>query len=167
MMPALLPFCNALFGLYDATAAKDGGKLDWVIATDPSRQFTATLNPRIVDPQVWYGDAYMARAAVFSEADIIKALRGLLEVQSIVAAGVYAGCALCFDVNLTSGTPNSVTFQCGHVFHWSQDTNGCEGVRTWALRHNTCPTCRQTFGMNEGGPPRRPTIRTIPVTVAW
>ena len=166
MLPALRPFCEAIFDRYDEVAAKNGGRLEWLITEDPSRQYTATLNPRIVDPQVWYGDAYLASAAVSTPAGVIKALRGLLEAQGGAAAGVYAGCALCFDERLVSGAPNSVTFGCGHVFHWSLDSTGCEGVRTWAIGHSTCPTCRRPFTETHVPAARRPT-RTIPLTVAW
>ena len=166
LLPALRPFCDALFERYDEVAAKNGGKLEWVIVEDPSRQYTATLNPRIVDPQVWYGDAYLARVAAPTDADIVKALRGLLGARGGAAAGVYAGCAICFDERLTSGAPNSVTFRCGHVFHWSLDSTGCEGVRTWALGHSTCPTCRRPFAATAEPEVPRPT-RTVPVAVAW
>jgi hypothetical protein len=166
MLPALRPFCEAIFNRYDEVAAKNGGRLEWVIAEDPSRQYTATLNPRIVDPQEWYGDAYLATAAASTPRGVIKALRGLLEVQVGVAAGVYAGCALCFDERLVSGAPNSVTFGCGHVFHWSLDSTGCEGVRTWAIGHSTCPTCRRSFTEAHEPAAQRPT-RTVPITVAW
>ena len=166
LLPALRPFCDALFERYDEVAAKNGGKLEWVIVEDPSRQYTATLNPRIVDPQVWYGDAYLARVAAPTDADIVKALRGLLGARGGAAAGVYAGCAICFDERLTSGAPNSVTFRCGHVFHWSLDSTGCEGVRTWALGHSTCPTCRRPFAATAEPEAPRPT-RTVPVAVAW
>jgi hypothetical protein len=166
MLPALRPFCEAIFNRYDEVAAKNGGRLEWVIAEDPSRQYTATLNPRIVDPQVWYGDAYLATAAASTPRGVIKALRGLLEVQVGVAAGVYAGCALCFDERLVSGAPNSVTFGCGHVFHWSLDSTGCGGVRTWAIGHSTCPTCRRSFAEEHEPAARRPT-RHVSLTVAW
>lgn len=167
MLPALRPFCEAIFARYDEVAAKNGGRLEWVLTEDPSRQYTATLNPRIVDPQVWYGDAYLASAAVSTPRGVIKALRGLLEVRGGAAAGVYAGCALCFDERLVSGALNSVTFGCGHVFHWSQDSTGCEGVRTWVIGHSTCPTCRRSFTVTHGPPAQRPTRISVPLTVAW
>ena len=166
MLPALRPFCEVIFARYDEVAAKNGGRLEWVITEDPSRQYTATLNPRIVDPQAWYGDAYLAAAAVSTPRGVIKALRGQLEVRGGAAAGMYAGCALCFDERLVSGALNSVTFGCGHVFHWSQDSTGCEGVRTWVIGHSTCPTCRRSFTMTHGPAAQRPT-RHVSLTVAW
>ena len=58
--PALAPFREALVSDYKAAAPR---AIPWWIVTDPSRQYTVSLNPRMEDPAMWYGDKVAAGLA--------------------------------------------------------------------------------------------------------
>lgn len=143
MSPSLARFRNALFAAYEEAPAA----IDWWIVVDPSRQHTASRDPRIEDPEVWYGDAYVAEAKPPSNEDYIEALLGMVEGRQPVANdhSVFDGtCPLCFEP-LVRGAINSVILPCGHIFHWSEVSGGCSGLHIWSIEHHNCPTCRRPF----------------------
>ena len=54
---AIAPFRAALFAAHRAAPRK----ISWWILTDPSRQYTVSLNPRMEDDKAWYGAAAVRR----------------------------------------------------------------------------------------------------------
>lgn len=143
MSPSLTRFRDALFAAYEEAPTA----IDWWIIVEPSRQHTASRNPRAADPAVWYGDAYVADVKPPSNEDYIEALLGMVEGRQPVANdhSVFDGtCPLCFEP-LVRGTINSVILPCGHIFHWSEAPGGCSGLHSWSVEHHSCPTCRRPF----------------------
>lgn len=168
MSPALARFRAALVAAYDAVPADVG----WWIVTDPSRQYTVSLNPRIETPALWYGAAYAEEVKAPSTDDFVEALLATLEGRQGAAEDrpVFDSmCPLCRDP-LARGVANSVILPCGHIFHWSETEDGCSGLYSWAVDHHNCPTCRRAFvdvgeDDDEFGPRRRPVA--IPVDIEW
>jgi hypothetical protein len=168
MSPALARFRAALVAAYDAAPADVG----WWIVTDPSRQYTVSLNPRIETPALWYGAAYAEEVKAPSSDDFVEALLATLEGRQGSAEDrpVFDGmCPLCRDP-LTRGVANSVILPCGHIFHWSETEEGCAGLFSWAVDNHTCPTCRRAFvdvgdEDDEYGSRRRPAA--VPVDIEW
>jgi hypothetical protein len=169
-LPALRPFCDALIARYDA--AVSGGKIDWVVVGDPSSQCTATLNPRIVDPRIWYGAAFTGGGAAYSPAYIVQAIDAMIDMVKGKVRNPYDNiCAICFNA-LDDGGANTMTLGCGHMFHWDEDPAQCRGLRCWA--NANCPTCRRPYDRATGAllppspvPPVRRSRRIIPVMVDW
>lgn len=145
---ALAPFRLALEAKWQERA---DAPIEWWIRTDPGRQYTASLNPRIEDPAAWYGSAYAPhRSDEPAPADHVAALRARLEGEQMTASpGYHDGmCAICLDSCLPG--PNYVMLACGHAFHWSAaKPGGCEGLfgllRTSEDENSNCPTCRADF----------------------
>ena len=175
-LPALRPFCDALIARYDAAVARDGGKIDWVVLGDPSSQCTVTLNPRIVDPSIWYGAAFSECAEGRSVTDYDDTFLGMIELLKGVAGNSDKSydntCAICFSELATGDAANVMTLGCGHSFHWVEEPAICRGLRCW--ENATCPTCRRPYDRKTGeNPPQRPRERperpqrVISVVVAW
>lgn len=142
--PSFVKFCDRFNRAYAAVS----NNINWWILTDPSRQYTVTLNPRYETPNEWYGDAFSPFIKSPKPEEYIEVLCATLEMRQKVADGAdqptYDGvCALCLNP-VYRGVANSTTFQCGHTFHWGQ-TSECAGVRTWTITHDNCPTCRNLF----------------------
>ena len=165
MSPSLARFRNALFTAYEAAPST----IDWWIVVEPSRQHTASRDPRIEAPAVWYGDAYVGEAKPPTNEDYIEALLGLVEGRQPVANdhSVFDGtCPLCFEP-LVRGTINSVILPCGHIFHWSEISGGCSGLHTWSTEHHNCPTCRRPFAGGETAAPPRQEEAVLINIVSW
>jgi hypothetical protein len=169
-LPALAPFRAAVLAKYDVLPPK----IEWWITTDPSRQYTASLNPRFEDPAVWYGSVYEAAPHPYTPEDYVEALLGLLglratQAQSVHAETLPAGeCTICHGA-VGRGDLNSITLACGHVFHW-WERDGCQGLYPWAVGHTSCPNCRGMFGMIPTPPRASPRPRDLPrvqLVVAW
>lgn len=142
--PSFIKFCDKFNAAY-AAVPNDVG---WWILTDPSRQYTVTLNPRYETPHEWYGNAFSSLIKSPDLEEYVEVLCATLEMRQRLTEGadqqIYDGiCALCLNP-IYSGVANSVTFQCGHVLHWAQ-TSDCAGIRSWTTTHDNCPTCRNTF----------------------
>jgi hypothetical protein len=164
MSPALARFRTALVAAYDATPADIG----WWIVTDPSRQYTVSLNPRMETPDLWYGEACATDAAPPSADDFIEALLGTLEARQGNSDGrpVFDGmCPLCCEP-LARGVANSVILPCGHIFHWSETADGCSGLHSWAVNHHNCPSCRQDF-VGRLSTARPEAQDAVEVDIAW
>jgi hypothetical protein len=130
--------------------------VEWWITVDPGRQYTASLNPRMEDPQEWYGDYYCGGAG-----------EGAGDTNDADAtAAVGNACSLCLDP-VVPGSPNTTVLGCGHVFHGFAET-GCDGIYRWFISQRdakSCPMCRAGVGVAgeaEGGhvwePIPRPTV---------
>ena len=165
MSPALARFRAALVAAYDATPADIG----WWIITDPSRQYTVSLNPRMETPDLWYGEACATGTEPPSADDFVEALLGTLEARQGNSDGrpVFDGmCPLCCEP-LARGVANSVILPCGHIFHWSATADGCSGLHGWAVDHHNCPTCRQGF-VERPPTARGPSAQeAVEVDIAW
>ena len=144
--PALARFRAARLRAYDSMPADVG----WWITSHPSRQYTASLNPRCETTLEWYGEAAHSASATVATADeVIGGLHHMFEERYSTAGCVpvydNGTCALCL-VPLSPGDPNCLVTSCGHVFHWNTckfgKSEGCRGVLGWILEHKTCPVCR-------------------------
>lgn len=145
---ALQPFRDEIVRRYEAACETP---IEWWITVDPGRQYTASLNPRVENPAMWYGEERVSRD-VYVESLLAALKRKQLKAEAD-APPVYGGnCALCIS-ELPRGIANSVTLPCGHSFHWSRNADtGCEGLYRWTLGdHSDCPTCRNDFGENADG----------------
>jgi hypothetical protein len=152
---ALQPFRDEIVRRYEVACETP---IEWWITVDPGRQYTASLNPRVENPAMWYGEERVERNPGEVSRDVyVESLLAALESKQLQAeadaAPVYDGnCALCLT-ELPRGVANSVTLPCGHTFHWSRNADtGCEGLYRWTLGdHSDCPTCRNDFGGNADG----------------
>jgi len=161
---ALAPFRAALLAKYDQVPQAVG----WWIVTDPGRQYTASLDPRMEDPASWYGDAFEADAKTPTPDDFVEALLATLEMRQLGPgdhAPVFDGmCPLCHDP-LFRGAPNSVILPCGHIYHWAENEEGCSGLYSWVMRDNgNCPTCRRRFEVESDS---EDDFGLVPVIVEW
>ncbi len=144
---SLEPFCNALLARWDARPEE----INWWILADPSRQHTSSLNPRCEDPRSWYGSAFVDGMAPPTTDETLETMIGVYEQRSTVLStgGIFDGqCIICHE-DIHSGDKNSVTLNCGHVFHVTS-TESCGGLCIWAIDGNrSCPTCRADFGCRQ------------------
>jgi hypothetical protein len=127
---------------YDAEADRP---IAWWYTHDPSRQYTASFNPRVEDPADWY--------CLFLD---VGAAAGPLAVVGAAGVGrapahVYnEECPLCQDPIAVSDA-NTVFMKCGHICHWAADGD-CLGLyRMFVLNKlsggaDSCPICRDAFG---------------------
>jgi hypothetical protein len=163
LAPALARFQRALVERYDAMP----NSIDWWIVTDPSRQYTGSINPIIEDPAQWYGDvAFDPNVPPATSDDFVLALMATLEARAGGASmqTVYDGlCPLCHG-KLNRGEANSVILACGHIFHWSE-SDECPGLFDWVVENHNCPTCRQQFAREEVAAPAA--AAAIQIDVAW
>jgi hypothetical protein len=147
---------DALVAAYEATPAEVG----WWIVDDPSRQYTASLNPRVEEPELWYGAALYGAAAPPSAEELTDTLLAAFEWRR--GGAVFGGpCAIC-QGPVVRGDANSVILACGHLFHWSGGRGRCAGLHAWASGHDTCPTCRRGF---DAPPPPPPALPPAPLLV--
>jgi hypothetical protein len=166
----LAPFRDALARRYDAALARG---IDWWITADPSRQYTASLDPRMEEPATWYGAAYATGPTPPSSADerhesLMAGWEGRLSGAED-SRPVYDGdCPLC-RTPVVRGGANSVVLTCGHSFHWTTTAEGdCTGLRSWAADHDTCPTCRTVFAVDSDEEEvHSQDTGSIPVVVDW
>jgi len=133
---------SAMMDKYDAAAATP---VNWWITTDPSRQYTASLNPRMENPAEWYGDCatdekYVIQATDGSAAGSVTAALARLRMGTVFSDD----CAICTE-SLMRGETNSIILGCGHMFHWGAHGNICRGLRVWVVKHTNCPVCRSGF----------------------
>lgn len=145
LVDALAPFRAKLVEKWKAYPKE----IAWWIKEDPGRQYTASRNPRIENPQEWYGAAYVAALPPLDLNGQIATLQAALEARQVVKqpGRVFADgtCPLCHGDLDPSGN-NSVTLACGHAFHWSAVDDDCTGLITWVENGNgDCPVCRRAF----------------------
>jgi hypothetical protein len=164
---ALARFIHTLLARYDALP----NAIDWWVVTDPSRQYTGSINPIIEEPVQWYGEAaFELNVPPATADDFVLALMATLESRASGPSGqtVYDGiCPLCHDT-LIRGESNSVILACGHIFHWAEN-NECTGLFGWAVDHSDCPTCRREFTRegNAAEPAETPENPAIRIDIAW
>lgn len=142
---ALAPYREKLVQKYEAMP----DVIEWWIRDDPGRQYTASREPRIEDPAVWYGKGYCDKPKDLAGDELTQILLGKLEAAQVApaAAPVYenANCPLC-QGSIERGAANSLILACGHMFHWSMSSDGCPGLFEWiSTGHHDCPYCRQPF----------------------
>lgn len=129
--------------------------IDVWIRHEPGRQWTASLNPAIIDQSKWYGDWHAGDELC----KVIMSVHGRAPVpQKIVVAPLDADvvektleptvvqpgqCAICL-LAILPGQANTVTLQCGHSFCWTfNKRSGCHGYTQWFVEgHDNCPMCR-------------------------
>lgn len=156
----------ALLAKYDALP----NEIAWWILADPTRQHTASINPRCEDPARWYGAAYAANLGAATTEELLELVMGAYESRldrdegrpplGVAFAGV---CPMCHD-EVQRGDINSITLRCGHVFHWSSQ-DGCGGLYTWAEQQPTCPVCRTPFGDTDDSLPELQEDNDVPVVI--
>jgi len=144
--PSLEKAIQTLLAKYDAIP----DKIEWWILVDPTRQHTASLNPRCEHPAEWYGE-YFTEPVAPSLEESYSVLIHMFEQRRAgraEAAPFDGDCGICSDA-VQSGDANSVTLACRHVFHWGESQN-CGGLFTWIQAgNNNCPICRGHFGGEE------------------
>jgi len=147
---ALQPFKDQLVERYDAAAE---APIEWWIKTDPGRQHTASLNPRMENPAEWYGPELTAAEPGTASLNVLaQSLLAALEDESLSNGGsgpVYYGyCSLCL-APLARSAPNTIILPCGHVFHavFYADSE-CRGLLHWMREHSDCPCCRKDFDLS-------------------
>lgn len=159
---ALAPFRAALVGRYDAAPAT----LAWWIVEDPSRQFSASRDPRPVSAREWYGAAFAERVEEPTKDETIDGLLARLGGAAPAASAYAEGtCALCLG-DVVRGAANSMTLECGHTFHAAGAERGaCLGLLAWLLRAErmTCPMCRHAVSAESAEPERG----AFEIHVAW
>ena len=136
-------------------------KIAWWITIDPSRQYTAALNPMISDPAAWYGHAVAYMAASVPQAVTVVA-RGARVASAMPAIYHDGNCPICMTP-VVPGATNSVVLKCGHVFHWSR-TVDCGGLLAWTRANEGCPTCRAHL---DSKPKTASTLRRPVVDIEW
>ena len=157
---ALAPFRASLVAKYDATPAA----LEWWIVADPSRQFSATRDPRPSSPREWYGAAFAERVDAPTKDETIDGLLARLGGGRSAEAYAEGTCALCL-CDIVRGAANSMTLECGHTFHvTSAGQDSCPGLLAWLTRADrmTCPMCRSPVAAQ-----RAPEARGLELHVAW
>jgi hypothetical protein len=162
---SLAAACAALLAKYDARSEA----IAWWILADPTRQHTASLNPRCEDPAQWYGAAYADIGPPTIEErmeSIVGAYEGRLAARCAPLGTAFDGiCLLCHD-EVRRGDVNSITLGCGHVFHWSTLDGGCVGLCPWTMQSRTCPACRAPFGDDDLESDATSEVGEAPVVVA-
>jgi hypothetical protein len=133
---------SAMLDKYDAAAAMP---VDWWITTDPSRQYTASLNPRMENPAEWYGDCATDEKYVIPTTNV-AATGGVSAALARLRMGTVFSddCMICKGP-LTRGETNSIILGCGHMFHWGAHGGSCRGFRVWVAQNEKCPVCRSEF----------------------
>lgn len=149
--------------------------IEWWITIDPSRQYTASLNPVITDPAVWYGNYFSSptedskhetkQEYKTTEKEEVK--ERMTEEQMKLFMGDTSAnsteqiCGLCFTQVNGDGN-NIVRLQCGHTFHFSLQNrtkeNECQGILSWFKKRSTCPNCRDKSVTNPKKYRRRHTL---------
>jgi hypothetical protein len=172
LVNALAPFRDRILAKYDAAAARP---IAWWIKVDPSRQYTASLNPRIENPAEWYGAAFAESAPASNTDIVIESLRAQLEARQASSSRVFddGSCALCGEP-IADGA-NVITLACGHRFHWMEmGETWCGGI--WrGIEHDrhSCPTCCAPFNGEDTSVSEVPTVdyeairNGVPVVVDW
>jgi hypothetical protein len=107
----------------------------YVIVDDPSRQFTASLNPIIRNPVDWYG-AHYDSCPPPCDVDVLTFVKNFVDSMDV--------CPICYTY-ISNGDLNVCRTICGHVYHLSGDAeNECQGLFNWLFKHSdSCPICRK------------------------
>ena len=158
---ALAPFRAALVAKYDATPSA----LAWWIVDDPSRQFSATRDPRPASAREWYGAAFAERVEEPTKDETIDGLLARLGGARSAEAHADGTCALCL-CDVARGAANSMTLECGHTFHvTATEQDSCLGLLAWLARSEraTCPMCRRPVGAESA----EPVTVGLELHVAW
>jgi hypothetical protein len=114
-------------------------QVELVIVDDPSRQYTVSLNPTIVNPVDWYSEKYYCSAAPeYTMQDEFFDKACMLGYNLTVEAN---DCPICFESINAQQDSNICKTQCGHYFHMNK-TDNCGGFVQWVMRNPTCPICR-------------------------
>jgi hypothetical protein len=155
----LQPFRQRMTDRYDECRALP---LDWWIISDPTRQHTSSLNPRMEDPAEWYGAERVIAAAADHRApgsvDAIETLTALIAKMRLngrhrreaaarkaaeKTAVVPNRCPVCLK-DVQPGERGTLVLPCGHVLHWN--TTDCSGFLKWTgstmMGDAKCPVCR-------------------------
>ena len=166
MVKVLEPFIEKILARYEELRET---RLDWWIVDEPGRQWTASLNPAIVEPKVWYGPWYYERpklqtgtsAQIKENPKSAKDNDNSGAETTTVHTVEETTCPLCLTP-IIPGDTNTMTLPCGHCFCWSRRIGSdgeivCDGYITWhnqgvvsarqnrlplTDRSNTCPACR-------------------------
>jgi hypothetical protein len=137
--PTLDKLVNDAIGKYDAAAAIP---INWWITTDPSRQYTVSLNPRMEDPSEWYGtsvaDAKYVMPDVDEKYDQIE--HRAVPNEIVTVSNI---CVLC-DVELDPISLGTTNLVCGHICHL-EPNDACIGHIQWSEQSDTCIACNQLF----------------------
>lgn len=165
---ALQPFIDRLVTRYEEFAHRT---IEWWITVDPGRQYTSSLNPRMENPEEWYGPGRVAAAPGTVAPEVyLASLEAALEDQARAApkGRVYDNeCSLCLN-SVGAGDVNSLVLPCGHLFHASFDrSTGCAGLIKWLGTHQDCPNCRQNVIHADPRPERLHALPTHWLHVQW
>jgi hypothetical protein len=147
VLPAAKSLISAAIDNYNFIKAKG---IDWWIVSDPSRQYTVSLNPLIENPEDWYGKEFTVDEKWIcpEESKDIEKIK-LLIMPHPKPVTFNEDCPLCTNP-ISPGDRDTLLLPCGHIFHLIGVNSECVGMYNWILSNQTCPVCRKNFNVEDG-----------------